>query len=1117
MSFLETVIRAKAYLHEQGRVSLRALQREFALDTDAVDELVDELVDVQHVAARDGKILRWVGPGPDPPAATASTLAARQPRETAGERRQLTVLFCDVVDSTRLASRMDPEDWRELLARYQHVAQQAVLRFGGFVAQWLGDGLLVYFGYPEAHEDDAERATRAGLAILDAITEDPSGGAVPDAGALSVRVGIHTGPVVVSAMGEGASRETLATGGTPNIAARLQGEAEPGSVVLSAATLRLVQGVFVTRDLGPRALRGVAEPVRIYQALRSSGVRSRLDVAAADELTRLVGREEELGLLLGRWERMQDGFGQVVVVSGEAGIGKSRMVHALRERLAETPHTWLECGGSSFNQFSAFHPVIELLRRGLALAEDDSPEDKLAKLADALDQNEMHSGEQLSLLASLLSLPRPADMPQPSGTPERQKRLTREALVEWLLRLGRLQPLVLVMEDLHWFDPSTLELVEMIVAQASSEPVMALLTHRPEFDPPWPASPHILRIGVDRLSPRQGSRLVEQVCPGRRLGESVTRDIVERTDGVPLFIEELTRAILDSGDALEGSPPPGHAIPTTLQDLLMARLDRLGPAKELAQLAATVGREFGYPVLRAVSTLDESALRAALARLVEAGLLYQRGTVPDASFVFKHALIQETAYRSLLRPQRRRFHQRIAEALEAHFPETAEERPERLAYHLSGAGLDGQAIGYWQNAGQRAVQRSANVEAVRHLSQALEALGTNPPGPERDTHELGIRTLLGLSLIATEGYSAPQVLRNFDQARQLCEARGDTTPTLFPVLQGLFRFYLVRSDREATARMVEQCLRLAGRSEEPSHRFFAELAAGMRAFYAGEHLKSRETLARVQSLYDPAQREAYTLAYGQDPAVSAQNHAAWNEWYLGFPDRARELALRALERAQGEDQAFARAGGFVSASRLWRLRGEAQTALEHAEAAIRISEDQGFSTWLWAARLCRGTAVGLLGRTEDALEEVRTTTQKLLEIGNELFAPNAFCELASLSLRTGRVAEAHAALRQARELVERNLDVYEEAEVERLRGEAALCSGDPAEALACFDAALELSRRRQTRSLELRAAISRAELFSARGSIAEAREPLEKVYQTFSEGFETRDLQRARALLEGLG
>ncbi len=1119
MSFLETVSLAKAYLREHGRVSLHVLRRGFDLDAATLEELVDELVDVQQVAARQGKVLSWIGASPEPPASAAAA-RGEDPAARAGEgeRRQLTVLFCDLVDSTRLASQMDPEDWREVVRRYQEATAGVVGRFDGHVAQYLGDGILVYFGYPRAHEDDAERAVRGGLGIVGAIAAINDELEREHGCRLEVRVGIHTGAVVVGRMGGGASHESLAMGGATNLAARLQSEAGPDTVVLSAATLRLVQGVFVTRDLGLHTFKGVREPVHVHQALRSTGVRSRLDVVSADDRTPLVGRDEELGQLLGRWERVQDGLGQVVVVSGEAGVGKSRLVQSLHERLVETPHTWLECGGSSFARDSAFHPIIELVRHGFLFSEEETPEQKVERLRTALQQNQMQVAEVLPLLASLLSLPLPEGFEPAAGTPERVKRLTREALLDWLFRLGGFQPLVLVMEDLHWMDASTLELVDLLVERVASAPLLVVLTHRPEFEPSWGELPHLTRLPVARLSQRQAATMVRHVAEGRALPDVVVQTIVERADGVPLFVEELTKTTLDSDAAARRASPadsPLTAIPETLQDSLMARLDRLSPEKELAQLAATVGREFPHELLEAVSPFDEETLRRGLERLVDAELLYRRGSAPHASYVFKHALVQETAYQSLLKARRQAFHRQIAEALERRFPEAAEERPEQLAHHFTRAGLAAEALPYWQRAGQRAVQRSANVEAVHQLGRGLEALERIEAGPERDRQELGLRTLLGIALIATAGYSDREVLRNFARARKVCEALGDT-PALFPVLLGLFRFYLVRSDREATARLVDQCLRLADRSEEPALRFFSQLAAGLRAFYAGEHESSRDYLARTWELYDPEQREAYTLAYGQDPGVSAQMHAAWNEWYLGYPDRARDLVKRGLDHAEPSGQSFGRAGGFVSASRLWRLRGEGEEALRCAEASIAISREQGFSTWLWAGLLCRGTALGLLGETEQAIAEVLIATRDADSIGTQLFVPHAYCELASLYLEAGRADEALEALDRARERVRTNLDVYEEADIHRLRGEALLRSADAGAAEPCFESALQISRKRRTRSLELRAATSLARLRRSQGRKAEALELLRPVHDWFSEGLDTHDLRQAKAVLDAL-
>jgi class 3 adenylate cyclase len=627
------------------------------------------------------------------------------------EHRQLTELFCDLVDSTRLAAGMDAEDWRELLQAYQTAGASAAERFGGHVAQFLGDGLLVYFGWPRAHEDDAERAVRAGLDIVQAV-----GALRPD---LAVRIGVHTGPVVVGEIGAGSRREMLALGKTTNVAARLEKAAPANAVVVSGTTLRLVQGVFRIEDLGERLLKGIDAPVRVIRALAPTGVRSRLDVASASELTPLVGRDQERNLLKVCWQQATGGRGQVVLIAGEAGIGKSRLVQAFREQLTEQPHTWLECRASHYSQDSALFTVLELARLGLEIRPGDTAEERLAKLERGLEISGLVLAEAVPSLAAFLSIPLPPDRyTLPNLSPEGLRKKTLALLVEWLKRLGRLQPLVLVAEDLHWLDPSSIEFLGSVLDQVATEPILILLTCRPDFEPPWGARSHLTPVPLSRLTRPQVVELVHGAARARELAERSVAEIALRSDGVPLFAEELTRAVIE-GSTGAGETSTRH-IPETLQDSLMARIDALGPVKELAQLASVLGREFDCELLLAVSPVSASELESSLAVAVREELFYRRGTPPEATYLFKHALIRDAAYASMLRATRQRHHHRVAETLIARMPEVAQTQPERVAHHLGEAGEADSAIEWWIRAGERAASRADYAEAVVAMRRGLD-------------------------------------------------------------------------------------------------------------------------------------------------------------------------------------------------------------------------------------------------------------------------------------------------------------------------------------------------------------------------------------------------------------
>ena len=666
-----------------------------------------------------------------------------------GERRHLTVLFCDLVGSTEIASHLDPEQWREIVAGYHRAAAQAIERFGGHVAQYLGDGVMAYFGYPEAHDNDAERASRAGLAILDAISKLNEHPTRPK---LSARIGIDSGAVVV---GAGAGGDADVFGDTPNIAARVQAAAAPGTVLVTATTHRLVSGLFVVEDRGAQALKGVERPVQLYRVIQPSGVRGRLEAAAAARgLTPFVGREDELRLLMNRWERALDGEGQVALIVGEAGIGKSRLVQRFHEQIAGTPHTWVEAAAGAFFQNTPFYAVTEMLRELLAWRGDESAEEQLAQLETRLELAGLKPAEALPLIAPLLSLPLPAKYQPLSLSAEQQRRRLLATLVEWALGAARVQPIVIAIEDLHWADPSTLELLQLLVEQGATARLLLLYTARPEFDSQWPPRAHHTQITLNRLSARNVRTMVEEVATRTALSEEMTAAVVERTGGVPLFVEELTRAVLESGNA----KLTGHEIPVTLHDSLMARLDRLGPAKEVIQVGAVIGGDFSYELLHAVHSIAEEDLQRALRSLADAELIYVRGIAPDAVYQFKHALIRDAAYQALLKSRRKDLHRLVARTINEQFTTLRDAQPEVLARHWTQAGETEHAIAEWSRAGKTAEARNAFSEALESYQQAVALLNLLPESPERDLRELELGQSVVSMLHATRGYAAPETL-----------------------------------------------------------------------------------------------------------------------------------------------------------------------------------------------------------------------------------------------------------------------------------------------------------------------------------------------------------------------
>jgi len=1059
----------------------------------------------------------------------ASRTAQRRPAAAGqgapeAERRQLTVLFCDLVDSTALAARLDPEELRELVQAYQAACAEVIQRLDGHIAQYLGDGVLVYFGYPQAHEDDAQRAVRAGLAIVDALGRLKTQLAQDKGVRLAVRLGIHTGLVVVGKMGGGAKREQLALGETPNLAARLQGLAAPDTVVTSAATYHLIQGLFECQDLGLHTVKGLSALVQVYRVLGESQAQSRLEAAVSAGLTPLVGRESEVTLLLERWAQVQEGMGQVVILSGEAGIGKSRLVQVVKDRIAGEPHARLECRSSPYHQNSVLYPVIDLWQRLLQFQRDDAPETKRGKLARALAAYDIALPEVLPLLSVLLSLPPSERYPPLDLTPQRQRQKTLEAMLAVLLAMAAQRPLLLIVEDLHWVDPSTLELLSLLIEQTPTARIFTLLTCRPEFRPPWGTRAHVTFLTLSRLPRGQARVMVEQVTGGKVLPAEVAQQIVDKTDGVPLFVEELTKMVLESGLLREREeryeltgPLPQLAIPSTLHDSLMARLDRLSTIKAVAQMGATLGRSFSYELLQAVSPLDDGALQHALRRLVEAELLYQRGLPPQVTYLFKHALIQEAAYRSLLKRTRQHYHRRIAQVLEGRFPDMAQTQPELLAHHYTEAGLVEQATPYWLRAGQYAVQRSAHTEAVGHLTQGLEALNTLPETVERAQHELTLQTTLGPALMAIKGYAAPEVERTYARARELCRQVGET-PLFLRVLLGLEAFYFIRAQLDTARELGEQCLALAQSSQDPPRQQQAFLALASTLFHLGELSAARTHLEEGMVLHDPPQAHPRALPAVADPRVACRAYATWTLWQLGYPDQALQYSREAMSLAQELSHPHSLAFALHFACGLHQYRREAHVVQDMAKSAMELAAKQEFSYWVATATIWHGWALAAQGQHTAGIAQIRQGLDAYRSTGAALGWP-LFLALLAEAYQYGRQIDAGlAALADALETAQQTGERWYEAELYRLQGELLLAraAGPLPEAETRFHQAADVAGRQHMKMWELRTAMSWARLWQRQGKRVEARQLLAESYSWFAEGWDTADLQEARALLAEL-
>jgi len=1144
MDFYDILDQVIALLKQRGRASYRALKVQFHLDDESLEVLKEELLYTHAVVDDQGRGLVWTGniegtmdtPAPPPqviPAPLTQERASVHPtsplqtsRTTEAERRQLTVLFCDLVDSTALSSQLDPEELREVVRAYQDTCAKVIARFEGHIAQYLGDGLLVYFGYPLAHEDDAQRAVRAGLGMIEAVGQLNTRLEQERGVHLDVRLGIHTGLVVVGEVGSGPRQEQLALGETPNLAARLQGIAAPNTLVISAATSQLLGGFFVCQSLGTPLLRGFTQPLAVYQVLYESTARSRLEVAGRTGLTPLVGREQEVALLVERWAQVKDGLGQVVLLSGEAGIGKSRLVQVLTEHIATEPHAWLTpCQCSPYHQHTALYPLIDLLERvALRFEREESPPQKLRKLEGFLVQYGLSLAEAVPLFAALLSLPLPAEYAPLPLSPGQQKQQTLHALLTILLRIAAQQPVLFVMEDLHWVDPSTLEWLSLLVEQGPTVRLLVLLTFRPDFRPPWTGRAYCTQVTLPRLPRRQTAEMTGRVAHRKALPPEVVEQVVAKTDGVPLFVEELTKMVLESGllqereDLYELTRPlPPLAIPATLHDSLMARLDRLAFVKSLAQLGATLGREFSYTLLQAVAPWDAATLQQGLSQLVEAEFLYQQGLPPQATYRFKHALIQDAAYQALLRSTRQQYHQHIAQVLEAHFPEIGETQPELLAHHYAEAGFVTQALPCWQRAGQRATQRSAHVEAIAHLTAGLELLKTLPDTPARAQHELALLLALGPPLQATRGYAAPERRQAYTRAWEICQQVGET-PQRFAVLFGLWQCYALGAELPRARAVGEQLLTLAQHQHDPGLLLEVHRALGATLICLGEFAAARAHAEQGLTLYDPQQHHTHTFLYGQDPGMSCCLYAAVALWVLGYPDQALARSHEALTIAQERSHPFSMSMALGWAALLRQYRREVQATHEHAEATVTLCTEQGFPLTLAWGTILQGWARAEQEAGEAGMAQIAQGLAAYRTTGTEFFRPYFLALLAEAQRKVKRAEEGCRVLAEALTLVHTTGERYWEAELHRLRGELLLLQALPEaqQAAACFQQALDVARSQQAKSLELRAAMSLARLWQQQGKRAAAYALLAPIYGWFTEGFDTADLQEAKALLEAL-
>ena len=1155
-------------LLSEGRVTYRRIKREFDLGNGALEDVRHELIQIKRCAVdRDGEFLVWAGTadsatstatssalarmepltpvrenrhakqaGSPPPAGAAADAAPPPGKSSAAlapssdaERRPLTVMFCDLADSTALSTRLDPEDLQDVIRTYQETCTRLVQEYGGYVAKYMGDGILVYFGYPKSLERNAERAVRSGLGIVEAMAGLNRTLGRDKGIEIAVRIGIATGMVMVGeVVGEGMAQERTVIGEAPNMAARLQGLAGRNGIILGSLTKELSGDVFAYEDTGAHELKGIAGLVHTWRVVGLRGDAAQdfgeRETDSAAEVPELIGRDEETGLLRRAWQSTKvEGRGQAVTISGEAGIGKSVLIDGLKAavRAEGLPRITLRC--SPYHGGSALFPVIEHFKQQAGWRPEDDAGSRLAKLEAMLADSSQSLAETVPLIAALLSLPLPPDRYPPLAlAPQQLKQQTQDAIVALTLETAERQPFLQLWEDLHWADPSTLEVLGLLIEQAPTAALLMVLTARPEFVPPWPTRSHITPITLNRLERPHAEALVARIAGMKPLPGEVVDHIVTKTDGVPLYVEELTKTILasdilrDAGERLELTGPLSSlAIPDTLQESLMARLDRLPQVRELAQLGSVLGREFAYEMISGLSTLGDTLLQEGLSQLVETELLYQRGRPPRARYVFKHALVQDAAYGSLLKRARQQAHRQVAELMEARFPESVEAHPEMLAHHLSEAGNAERAAAYWLKAGHQAARVSANAEAVANFTRGLGQVAALPEGAERDQRELDLQIALISPLIATKGYSAPETKVASERAIVLCRQTGQVS-RIFPALYGQQVYSLVAGPIGRSQELAAEYLELANAQQEIVPRLVGHRIVGTSTVLAGSLIVGMQHLEEALALFDPERDAESAFTYGQDFGAAIMSIMSLAASGAGSPEQAHNWGQKGVARAEAVGHfntqcyalAFTAMGAFVSGDRPTVERLNAQLQL--------LAEEHGLPVWQACGLPFEGAILGWRGRPADGLAKVDRGIELFAGLQWRIIQPIWSLARAELLTDLGRTEDALATVADGLAFVAETQEHWGDAELHRVRGELLVSMSRENEAEAAFTTALAIAREQGARWWELRTATSLARLWSEQDKQAEAHDLLLEAYGWFTEGFDTADLVAAKALLDEL-
>jgi class 3 adenylate cyclase/tetratricopeptide (TPR) repeat protein len=1033
------------------------------------------------------------------------------------ERRQISIMFSDIIGSTELSENLDPEDLLTILRDYQAACSKVIALYEGYLAKYLGDGILAYFGYPTAHEDDARRAIQAGLGIIEAMGAIRERFLRETGVQVDVRVAIHTGVVVVGNREDKDELESYAiVGNAPNLAARIQSAAEPNTLIVSSDTLKLTYGFFEAVDYGTHELKGISQAVKLYRIIHESTARSRLD-AASGQLTPLAGRDEELQTVMVRWHRAEEGSAQVVFVCGEAGIGKSRLLLSLKERASNDPESWLtELRCSPFHQNSSFYPIIDFLEHvALKFEGDDTPSAKLLKIEGFVLQYGLEITGAVPLIASLLSVPLNEQYKPLALTPQRQRQKTIELLVSAVLARASRQPMLFAIEDIHWIDPSSLEMLGQLIARAEKQKILIFLTYRPQFMPPWPAKDNFTKIELLGLSKKNAAEVIRRVAGNKDLPQEAIDHIVAKTDCVPLFLEELTKTMLESDMIVErngryelAAPLVTLGIPSTLQNSLTSRLDRMRGAKVLAQLGATIGREFTYQMLRAIPGVRKRNLRAQLGRLVQARILYQRGSSPNESYMFKHALIQESAYSSLLRSHRRNYHKKIADTIEKKFTEVAEAQPELLAQHYTEALQSRKALQYWLMAGVRALQRSANAEAISHLRRGLALIDELPDAASKARFELQLQSAIGPALIALKGFGDSEVGAVYHRAAELSAQLGEG-PHLFTSLWGQWVYHLVRDDLHKARSLALEMKNLGEVSHDSAMLVEAHWTLGNTLFWLCELDESRLNLEKAIEIYEPQRHHIHAYIYGQDPGVAAHCYAAYTYFALGFPDKAVASQQKALQLAESLKHPFSIGWALAFRFMIDMFNCDPASALEAADKTIAYCTEQAYLFWLFAAMIVRGWAISLLEDPEKGIPLIEKGLDGWKTIGSIIVRPIFLGLLSEAKALRGDLKEAVATVDEGIHIAEAQDELISKLYLDRIKGELLRKCGSMAEAETILRDTMERCTKLGARSYALAAAVGLADVQQDGATGSDGKQKVRRILATYTEGFENSFILRA--------